>query len=189
MGGGGEAEGQRKRGEDGLSEDWGPGAWPLPACPPPGAPPYLTAASRPQLPAPPSCCASLTARQHGPHWRQGPSRVPAARPVCPPCPRPFPWSARPAPVLSALEDWGLSSWGIGRLCPGKEAGPGVESRELREGHSPGFRCQFLQGPAVWSWASDFTSLSLTFLIDEWARDSQPPVGVRRSPLSTEPGTR
>lgn len=160
MGGGRRSGGAEETGvRTGSVRIGGPARGPCPPAPHLGPPPYLTAASRPQLPAPPSCCASLTARQHGPHWRQGPSRVPAARPVCPPCPRPFPWSARPALVFSALEDWGLSSQGIGRLCPGKEAGPGVESRDLREGHSPGFRCQFLQGPAVWSWASDFTSLS------------------------------
>lgn len=81
----GEAEGQRKGGELGLREGWGP----LPTRPSPGVlRTYLMAALRPQLPALPSCCAGPTGER--PRARgQPPDRfarpVPAPSPERPPC--------------------------------------------------------------------------------------------------------
>lgn len=98
-----------------VSEGWGLGTWPLPTpIPPVRGPTYLTAASQPQLPAPPSCCTSPTACRQLRQSAQAQlvrglgAGSPAARPVCPPCPRPF--LSLPGLSLSgryALKDWGL----------------------------------------------------------------------------------
>lgn len=82
----------------GVREGWGPGVWPLPAAHPPslGSPVPDSSLAAP-APCPAAAAADLLCQPHRQaasaqaQLLRGPgSGSPATRPVCPPCPRPFP---------------------------------------------------------------------------------------------------
>lgn len=148
--------GPRGRGKGVVAAQWGggPAAWPLPARPSPGVPRTYLWRPPARLPALLSCCAQAP-------WKQAPSWVPAARPVCPPCPRPFPRAPpRPARGCSLLSRTGgapppapgtphkggrgqatvpaggSTCGGLCRPCLPR-SGPWDQARKLAQGLSPG----------------------------------------------------
>lgn len=149
---------QRKGGELGLSEGWGPGAWPLPARPRLGSP--IPTWRQPLGPGSLPC--ELLCQPHRPSAQAplergpGPSRCQLPDRFVRPVPAPSPGvPALPTCSRLSLEDWGLPPGVVPQLREGGGLGlhlRGGSSDSARGSTGPGGGVKLAQGFRVQSWS-------------------------------------